>query len=178
MEESKIVTQQGTDGRTYKVINDTWFDVRTPDEVIHLLELARRLNYYVWFRLGDPATGEDWMDCYAVCGFVGRSMGPIKIPILLRSRRSIGGGGMLTDSIVRLVVHRAGSRGVVPFNRQWQAATYKTPELFVDYVLNYSDNRRTWVVKDKTANTIHGHFKSIVQAKRYIDFITGRRLNP
>jgi hypothetical protein len=177
MEECNIVITKGTDGRTYKVANNTWYNVKTPDAVIHHLEFARRLNYYVWFRLGDPATGKDWMDCCDVCGFVGRSTGSIKIPILLRSRRSLGGGGILTDSIVSLVVHRPRSRDLIPFNRRWQAPTYKTPELFVDYS-DTGEDERFWVVKDRPTKTIHGRFKSPAKAKRYIDFITGRRLNP
>lgn len=157
--------------RRYKVSDEgTYYNSETPNEVIELLELARKLNYYVWFRLGDMNTGQDWMDDFDTCGFVSRSTGPIKIPILLANRRSMGGGGILTHCIVKLVVNGGGRK------RTWQSTVYQKPELLAIYSDDGKDNG-LWVVRKLPGKEIVARFKTAAKARRWVDFITGRRLN-
>lgn len=54
----------------------------------------------IWY--GDTDTGRAWQEEYDVLGYVGRSMGTQKVPLLIFSRRSIGGGAILTEKIVRI----------------------------------------------------------------------------
>lgn len=54
----------------------------------------------IWY--GDTDTGRAWQEEYDVLGYVGRSMGTQKVPLLIFSRRSIGGGAILTKNIVRI----------------------------------------------------------------------------
>lgn len=54
----------------------------------------------IWY--GDPETGRAWQEEYDVLGYVGRSTGTQKVPLLIFSRRSIGGGAILTEEIVRI----------------------------------------------------------------------------
>lgn len=155
----------------YKVTEDgTYFHRDTPDGIIELLELARRLNYYVWFRLGDRNTGRDWLDDNDTAGFVSRSMGPVKIPILLAARNSSGGGGILCDSIIKLVVHGGGR------NRVWQSTAYERPELVIFQV---AAERSPWRVRVSSdpADRYQSGFRTEAKARRWVDFITGRRLN-
>jgi len=153
----------------YKVTEEgTYYHRETPDGLIELLELARKLNYYVWFRLGDKNTGADWLEENDVTGFVGRSTGEIKIPILLATRRSSGGGAISTGSILKLVVHGGGH------NRVWQSSVYQKPELRVEYSAQGTD-KGFWNVR--LGVITEARFKTEAKARRWVDFITGRRLN-
>lgn len=49
-----------------------------------------------------PNTGRDWLEEFDIHGFIGRSMGPIKVPLLIANRRSRGGGAVLDHCIVRI----------------------------------------------------------------------------
>lgn len=100
--------------RQTKVVNGTTYDARTPDEVIRVLENARAGRYRVWVHYGytseaDAADGVgrkqaflDWLGEYDHSGYVGRSMGPTKIPLLVHNSRSMGGGGILDGSIIKI----------------------------------------------------------------------------
>lgn len=97
-----ITTIKATDNRFYKVMNGTYYHPDTNNEMVILLERLRLAGARVRFHWGDAETGLDWGDIYDVAGTIGRSMGPIKIPILIHSRRSMGGGPLLDHCIVRI----------------------------------------------------------------------------
>jgi hypothetical protein len=82
------------------IINGTTYSSGTPEGVIRVLENARVTRYRIAIFYGDPATGKVWGDVEV--GTVGRSMGPERIPIILKTSRSSGGGGILTDNIIRI----------------------------------------------------------------------------
>jgi len=91
--------------KTYKITNGTSFDSRTPDEVIRVLENARLNRTRLHVSLGEwegPSAGRDWLESNDVQGYVGRSMGPVKVPLLVANRRSLGGGAILDHCIVRI----------------------------------------------------------------------------
>jgi hypothetical protein len=96
----------GPDSRIYQVHNGTWYHETTPLEVIRQLETLRLSRMCkpkrcrVWLR--DPETGKDWSQEWDVTGYIGRSMGTIKIPLLIHNRRSYGGPGLLDDCIVKI----------------------------------------------------------------------------
>jgi hypothetical protein len=81
----------------------TYYSDETPDEVIRVLESIRGTGQRVKIYLGDRATGRDWMEEDGKIGKIGRSSGRVKIPILLKVLNSHGGGGILDDSIVKIV---------------------------------------------------------------------------
>lgn len=89
-------------GRLYKVLNGTWYTFNTPDHMVILLESLRLSQTRVRFHWGDTSTGRDWGDIFDVTGRVGRSMGPVKAPLLIYNRRSSGGGVILSDCIVKI----------------------------------------------------------------------------
>lgn len=88
--------------KTYQQVNGTSFDERTPAEVIEVLEAARQNRTRLHVSFGDVQTGDDWLDEFGSHGYIGRSMGPIKIPLLIANRRSTGGPGLLDHCIVRI----------------------------------------------------------------------------
>lgn len=84
----------------YKEVNGTSYRSDTPDEVIRVLENARISNTRIVLDYGDTKTGHSWGDVYDVTGYVGRSRGISKIPILLYNNRSIGGVAILDNCII------------------------------------------------------------------------------
>jgi len=79
----------------------THFRLETPDAVVEVLERAR-INR---FRIAVVYQG----DSVPEYGRVGRSMGSIKIPILLHNTRSTGGSGICT-TIIREIRTTDGER--------------------------------------------------------------------
>ncbi len=80
----------------------TCYHESTSDEVIRVLEGVMRSKRRIRLFYGDTATGRSWLDEWDVIGHLGRSMGPIKIPLLLKSLRSSGGSGILDHCIIRI----------------------------------------------------------------------------
>ena len=90
---------------TYKIINGTSYDERTQDEVVAKLENARLNRTRLHISMGEtegPNAGRDWLEENDVYGFVGRSTGTVKIPLLVHNRRSLGGAPLLDHCIVRI----------------------------------------------------------------------------
>lgn len=93
--------------KKYKIVNGTSYDERTPDDVIAVLENARQNRTRLHVSLGETdndrgQVGRDWLEEFETHGYVGRSMGPIKVPLLIANRRSTGGGAILDHCVVRI----------------------------------------------------------------------------
>lgn len=84
----------------YKIVNGTSYHQDTPDALITALEQARKSKTRVIFDFGNTETKESWGESFDICGYIGRSMGPIKIPILVYNSRSLGGGLILTQHVL------------------------------------------------------------------------------
>ena len=89
----------------YKIVNGTYYSKDTPDKVIQILERFMGTDQRIRVFYGDPKTGRDYGEEYDNMGYVRRSMGPIKIPLLVHNSRSFGGGGLIGD-IVRITVDK------------------------------------------------------------------------
>ena len=93
--------------KPYHEVNGTSYDTRTPNEVIRVLENARQSRTRLHISLGETANdrgmlGRDWLEEHDITGTVSRSMGPIKVPLLIANRLSLGGGAILDHCIVRI----------------------------------------------------------------------------
>lgn len=88
----------------YKIVNDTTYHKETPDKVVEIIEEARLSVRTIRLRFcfGDPETGRDWKEIYDTTGYIGRSTGSIKIPLLIKKTTSSGGGGLLDHCIVKI----------------------------------------------------------------------------
>lgn len=84
------------------IVNGTTYQNDTTHEMIEILEHIRLSGRRFRFHWGDTKTGVDWGDHYDVTGTLGRSMGSMKVPILLHNRTSSGGGAILDHCIVRI----------------------------------------------------------------------------
>ena len=95
--------------KEYQVVSGTSYHASTPIEVIAVLENARLNRSRLHISLGDSESGRDWLEENMVNGFIGRSSGSIKVPLLIHNRRSVGGPSLLDHCIVR-VRESAGGR--------------------------------------------------------------------
>ena len=90
-----------TAGREYKITPDgTAYHIDTPDNLVEILERIRQQQTRVVVDYGDTATGKSWGEIHDTTGRIGRSTGRIKIPLLIYSSRSWGGGALLDNCIV------------------------------------------------------------------------------
>ena len=88
---------------SYKVYQGTAYHVETPDVVVSILDRALKSHHTIRLRIhyGDPKTGRAW-DNKPETGSIGRSTGSIKIPLLIKTTRSLGGGGLLDNCIIKI----------------------------------------------------------------------------
>lgn len=97
-----IIEFKGCD-KSYKILNDTYYHIDTPDKTVRALEKIRLSGERVVFDFGDIVTGTSWKETFDIVGKIGRSSGFIKTPILLNNVRSTGGGAILTHCILKIV---------------------------------------------------------------------------
>jgi hypothetical protein len=79
-----------------------WFTDETPEATKIALVNGYRSNhrFRVWY--GDVQSGKSWNEENDICGYIGKSSGSIKIPLLLANNRSMGGGSLMADCIVKI----------------------------------------------------------------------------
>ena len=92
----------------YNVVNETSYHKDTSIEVIKVLKLISRDNLRVKLHYGNTKTGVDWYDEYDVTGYIGRSNGSIKIPLLIHNKTSIGGSAILDHCIIKIKLSKGG----------------------------------------------------------------------
>lgn len=85
-----------------KTVNGTSYHDDTPEECIKALESARKLGFRIHLDYGCTKTGRSWNEQYEVAGYIGRSLGPQKVPLLIYNKRSIGGGAILDHCILSI----------------------------------------------------------------------------
>jgi len=89
-------------GKSYKLANGTYYSTMTNDEVINVIETAKRNRTRLVLDYGDVLTGKSWNEIYDITGYVGRSTGEVKIPLLIHNSRSIGGPAILDNCIIKI----------------------------------------------------------------------------
>ena len=149
--------------KTYRIENGTSFDLRTPEEVVRVLENARLDHTRLHISLGDTTTGVDWLEEFETHGYVGRSMGLVKVPLLVANRRSLGGGAILDHCIVRI---RTSAGGRVLY----QNPKYHFGNLEIRHktsAVELGDGRvlTVDVVRD---GEVHASFETVEKARRWV----------
>ena len=82
--------------------NGTSYHAETSRRIIQVLERARKYHTRITVDYGDVKTGKSWNEHFDITGYVGRSMGPVKVPLLVHNSRSMGGGAMLDHCILSI----------------------------------------------------------------------------
>jgi len=147
---------------------ETVYDEGTAPEVRAILESLMYTRRRVRVFLGDRNTGECWGDNWYVTGRIGCSTGSKPIVLLCANARSMGGGGLLTACIVRMLVDgREVYRhaGYLPPVYTW---TNDEPEgLPVRVIEIKRDGKRETVAQ----------FATMAKANRWMDFMSGERMS-
>lgn len=84
----------------YKEVNGTSYHEETPEQIVSVLESCRTNNRRIRLFYGDTKSGLVWPEECDVIGTLGRSTGRYKVPLLLKTERSTGGGAILDHCIV------------------------------------------------------------------------------
>ncbi|RPK20114.1 hypothetical protein [Paenibacillus xylanexedens] len=151
-----------------KVVNGTTYKEATPKSVVSWLETSRERQQRIRVFYGDAQTGKDWMEEHDTIGCVGRSMGQSKVPLLIKSSRSLGGGGILDHCIVR--IDTKNSNGKI-------TTVYRHPKYHHDKLTleqeSIGNTEYPFVVCSGTAK--QAAFAKREQAQRYIGFMNGER---
>jgi len=98
---NKTMKTETINGKSYKVTeSNTYYYENTPDKVIDILERARYRGDRIQLFYGDIKTGKNWNEENDTIGTIGKSTGMVKMPLLIATKRSTGGGSILTDCII------------------------------------------------------------------------------
>lgn len=92
--------------KEYTVLNGISYHKDTDINVINILDSARENNLRV--RLWYGKDGVSWDEENDTIGTIGSSTGERKIPLLIKNRRSSGGGGILDNCIVKIINVKTG----------------------------------------------------------------------
>lgn len=146
----------------------TWFNRHTCMEVRIALDTAREQGTMIRLWRGDTKTGKSWMDDHDVYGTVGRSMGPMKIPLLIENGRGDGGSAILDNCIIRI----DGWKG----KQSWQIykhPLWHVPEMSVEKN-DDSETKGSHPDVVKCNGEVQARFASEAEARRYVDFHLGK----
>lgn len=146
-----------------KQINGTSYHDETPDEVIRVLESARTNRTRLHISLGDTTSGLDWLEEFESNGYVGRSMGPVKVPLLVANRRSLGGGSILTHCIVR-IRESAGGR-ILYQHPQYHFGSLEIRRKAEPVTL---PDGRILTVDVRRDGELHAAFENVEKARRWV----------
>lgn len=147
----------------YKVYNGIYYHEETPNEVVRILENARMSDKRIRIFLGNSESGECWLEEYNVIGYIGRSGGSVKIPLLISKSNSMGGIGILDHCIIKITIDK---------RTVYQHEKFYLPSFTI---CEASEN----LLKDGYTHSVFAddknvaNFKSKEKAIRYIKFING-----
>ena len=156
-----LVSEKLSNGNiiNYQIINGTAYHEETCQEVINILEDARHNRSRIRVFFGDTITGEDWKEENDIMGYIGRSTGSIKIPLLVNNSSSRGGVALLDHCIVKITVDKM---------TIYQHENYYLGELTIEKSNNYPCS--VFVDGKEQAN-----FTTQEKAENYIKFLKGER---
>lgn len=164
----EIVTD--SQGKRYSKVGETCFHPDTPEELQILLNdlIENRRETRVRVILGDSKTGRDWGEENDVVGYLGRSTGTVKIPLLIHNKRSSGGPALSDDCILQIRIN--GGRIL------WTHPNYKPSHYSVRTFPPepYSDGKVYTAMVQKDGEE-HALCETKEQAERLAAFMRGER---
>ena len=168
-----IIREKLPNGNTIsyqRLESHTCYHVETPEKVVNVLEKARLARTRIRIFFGDTETGRDWLEEFETVGYIGRSCGEIKVPLLLNNSRSTGGCAVLDHCIVKIMV----GREVLyrhPHYHLGSLTIGSCPTVIGDTVMAKAGyTTGVYVDGSNVAN-----FKTGEKAQRYVAFLRGER---
>lgn len=113
-----------------------------------------------------PDPGLDWGEENGVTGTIGRSTGRTPIPLLIHNSRSMGGGGIMTDCIIRILIDGREVYRHPNYHSEYDYATVQPSELAPQY------SHAVVTGQGEVAR-----FHSEKSAKNYLAFMQGKRMS-
>jgi hypothetical protein len=143
----------------------TFFEPGTDAKAAKVLESCRTHHRKVRLIFGDTSIGEPWLEEFDVVGRIGRSMGTLKVPLLVEPGED-GGGAILCACLLAIVDWKSG--GVL----------YRHPA-YCEIDLNIKpsgDTERPWDVLRR--EEVVARFSDIGKAGAYLAFMRGATIEP
>lgn len=141
-----------------RLSSGTCYHQETPVQVIRILESCMKSGETVRVFYGDTQTGQSWHDEFDVVGRIGRSMGNIKIPLLV-PKDDCGGFGLLDHCIIR-IDSRAGTL--------YQHKKFRVGEMTLS---QGGDKQLPWEVFIDCV--LHARFAVNDEATKFMSFLQG-----
>ena len=165
------IVKSDTEGKDYKVFNGTAYNKNTSDEVIKVLDkyLQGYRDQRIRLFYGDAKTGRDWNEEYDVIGYLGRSTGRFKIPLLIAKSHSSGGPAILDNCIVKITVDK---------RTVYQHSKYHSNKFDIKKIQKRDESLFSMGYRFKVVRNGHenvANFKEEEKANRYISFMKGER---
>jgi len=91
--------------KIYWLYGGLYFTEGTNEKVMQIISDAFKSRTRLIFDYGDITTGKSCNETFDTTGYIGRSTGEIKVPLLVYNSRSYGGGA-LTSSIVKITTSK------------------------------------------------------------------------
>jgi hypothetical protein len=175
---NKVTIKRKSDWQriTYKELNGTYFNDKTPDSIITVLDALITSGARCRIFFGDAETGYDWAESHNTIGTIDISTGSITIPVLITSNR-IGGKISFSDQYIVKIVESSGGRVL------WIHPNYQKPEFSIsnrgdaDFPHELPAEYVSSVIRTN-GNAIFTNpvnFRSRKHAERYVEFLTGQR---
>lgn len=154
------------------------FEGFVPAQVQQALESAYRSQRRVriWYGFTEShiltgaerdSVGRSWGDDFDVTGRIGRSTGRVKVPLLVNNKRSLGGGAILVNSIIRI-------DDIASRTHLFKHPAFRSGFENSKPVRIYGEIDFSYAVFDVRAVLI-ARFKDLTSAQRFIDFQNGER---
>ena len=143
----------------------TYFDPGTDAKVAKILESCRTHERAIRLILGDIRTGEPWLEEHDVVGWIGRSTGSLKVPLLIEAGEC-GGTAILCACILAIIDWGSG-------DFLYRHAAYQAADLSIR---PSDDAERPWDVL--RSNEVVASFRDIGKAGAYLAFMRGATIEP
>ncbi len=145
--------------------HSTYFDPGTDGKAAKVLESCRTGERKIRLILGDTRSGEPWLEEHDVVGRIGRSTGPLKVPLLIEPGEH-GGCAILCACLLAIVDWQSG-------DFLYRHATYREADLSIK---PSADAERPWDVLRR--DEVVASFRDIGQAGAYLAFMRGATIEP
>lgn len=142
-------------------VNDRLINV-----LLDLIYDRRRVR--VWY--GDTQTGRSWNEEFQTKGYIGRSTGNLKVPLIVSNSRSFGGGALSVGCLVRI-------DDIESHRTLWKVDNFHVEPMKITTDSESDYKYKVMQKRDGESDfTYHiASFKKEEQAKRYIQFMNGER---
>lgn len=143
---------------------ETTYPKDTLEEVKKVLNHAieERLRIRVWY----GKNGRSWNEENDIIGYIGSSTGTNKVPLLIHSARSFGGGALLVHCIIKIMDVK--TKKVLYQHPKFKQAYFEADDTLV--YQNISGKR------DPSTAEIYANCKTPEKAVRLASFMNGTRM--